>query len=91
MGFETLVGSLNPIFVDGPLVGQEYHVESTSLVIPVFDSPDIRYRIERFQFVFGDERMEMYLGYSSPLRPGMKTIAEALFRPEIMNRIRRLL
>lgn len=77
--------NITPIFVDGPLVGQRYTVDSYRIRFPVFEREDVVYKVERFRLTFGEDEFNMLLAYCSPTRPDARTIMGALLKPEVMD------
>lgn len=79
--------SIDPIYVDGPLAGQRYDVDSYRVHFSMFQSEDVVYRIERFRLTLGDDSFDMHLAYCSQGRPSAEAIMSALVKPEVMQQL----
>jgi hypothetical protein len=89
------VSRIRPVYVDGPLEGQEFDTDSAFVNavkypndsgFPLADPAMVTYQVREFGFHVGGKAVLVWIGWCSPDEPDAETVARALFKPEVFER-----
>jgi len=89
---------IHPIYVDGPLEGQDFPADHYSPYVQAIDygPPDgwslsltasiVTYQLRQFAFHTGGKAVSFWVGSCSPGEPDAVTVFRALCKPELFDR-----
>jgi hypothetical protein len=88
------VSQFRPVYVDGPLEGEEFSLPDDFPVVYAHDADgtsvletrnQVAYQFLPFVFTMGGKAVRVQLGYCGDY-PDADAVAKALFRPEVFER-----
>lgn len=88
------MGSVSPVYIDGPLRGREFTTPDPFPVIYAADdeaslirADTVCYQMRKFGFHCGGKAVLIWIAWCGPAEPDAEQIARAMFTPEAAARM----